>query len=154
MTSNAGAQAIVEPKKLGFASGNDEKQNYERMKGSVMEEVRRIFKPEFLNRIDETIVFRSLNKEDMKQIVGLIIKELSERCKKQLEINLVVRDAAKNYIVDKAYEPKYGARPLRRKIQNEIEDKLAEELLSGKIKSGSEVIVTTKKNEIFFDVKK
>ena len=154
MTSNAGAQAIVEPKKLGFASGNDEKQNYERMKGSVMEEVRRIFKPEFLNRIDDTIVFRSLNKEDMKQIVGLMIKELSERCQKQLEIKLVVRDAAKNYIVDKAYEPKYGARPLRRKIQNEIEDKLAEELLSGKIQRGSEVIVTTKKNEIFFDVKK
>ncbi len=154
MTSNAGAQAIVEPKKLGFASGNDEKQNYERMKGSVMEEVRRIFKPEFLNRIDETIVFRSLNKEDMKQIVGLMIKELSERCQKQLEIKLVVRDAAKNYIVDKAYEPKYGARPLRRKIQNEIEDKLAEELLAGKIQRGSEVIVTTKKNEIFFDVKK
>ena len=154
MTSNAGAQSIVEPKKLGFASGNDEKQNYERMKGSVMEEVRRIFKPEFLNRIDDTIVFRSLNKEDMKQIVGLMIKELSERCQKQLEIKLVVRDAAKNYIVDKAYEPKYGARPLRRKIQNEIEDKLAEELLSGKIQRGSEVIVTTKKNEIFFDVKK
>ena len=154
MTSNAGAQSIVEPKKLGFASGNDEKQNYERMKGSVMEEVRRIFKPEFLNRIDETIVFRSLNKEDMKQIVGLMIKELSERCQKQLEIKLVVRDAAKNYIVDKAYEPKYGARPLRRKIQNEIEDKLAEELLAGKIQRGSEVIVTTKKNEIFFDVKK
>ena len=144
----------MEPKKLGFASGNDEKQNYERMKGSVMEEVRRIFKPEFLNRIDETIVFRSLNKEDMKQIVGLMIKELSERCQKQLEIKLVVRDAAKNYIVDKAYEPKYGARPLRRKIQNEIEDKLAEELLAGKIQRGSEVIVTTKKNEIFFDVKK
>lgn len=154
MTSNAGAQAIVEPKKLGFASGNDEKQNYERMKGSVMEEVRRIFKPEFLNRIDETIVFRSLNKEDMKQIVGLMIKELVERCQKQLEIKLVVRDAAKNYIVDKAYEPKYGARPLRRKIQNEIEDKLAEELLAGKITRGSEVIVTTKKNAIFFDIKK
>lgn len=154
MTSNAGAQAIVEPKKLGFASGNDEKQNYERMKGSVMEEVRRIFKPEFLNRIDETIVFRALNKDDMKQIVGLMTKELTKRCETQLGITLVVRDAAKQYIVDKAYDPKYGARPLRRKIQDEIEDPLAEKLLDGSIRRGDEVIVTTKKNAIFLEPKK
>ncbi len=154
MTSNAGAQAIVEPKKLGFASGNDEKQNYERMKGSVMEEVRRIFKPEFLNRIDETIVFRALNKDDMKQIVGLMTKELAKRCETQLGITLVVRDAAKQYIVDKAYDPKYGARPLRRKIQDEIEDPLAEKLLDGSIRRGDEVIVTTKKNAIFLEPKK
>lgn len=154
MTSNAGAQAIVEPKKLGFASGNDEKQNYERMKGSVMEEVRRIFKPEFLNRIDETIVFRALNKDDMKQIVGLMTKELAKRCETQLGITLVVRDAAKQYIVDKAYDPKYGARPLRRKIQDEIEDPLAEKLLDGSIHRGDEVIVTTKKNAIFLEPKK
>ena len=154
MTSNAGAQAIVEPKKLGFASGNDEKQNYERMKGSVMEEVRRIFKPEFLNRIDETIVFRALNKDDMKQIVGLMTKELAKRCETQLGITLVVRDAAKQYIVDKAYDPKYGARPLRRKIQDEIEDPLAEKLLDGSILRGDEVIDTTKKNAIFLEPKK
>ena len=154
MTSNAGAQAIVEPKKLGFASGNDEKQNYERMKGSVMEEVRRIFKPEFLNRIDETIVFRALNKDDMKQIVGLMTKELAKRCETQLGITLVVRDAAKQYIVDKAYDPKYGARPLRRKIQDEIEDPLAEKLFDGSIRRGDEVIVTTKKNAIFLESKK
>ena len=154
MTSNAGAQAIVEPKKLGFASGNDEKQNYERMKGSVMEEVRRIFKPEFLNRIDETIVFRALNKDDMKQIVGLMTKELAKRCETQLGITLVVRDAAKQYIVDKAYDPKYGARPLRRKIQDEIEDPLAEKLLDGSIRRGDEVIVTTKKNAMFLEPKK
>ena len=154
MTSNAGAQAIVEPKKPGFASGNDEKQNYERMKGSVMEEVRRIFKPEFLNRIDETIVFRALNKDDMKQIVGLMTKELAKRCETQLGITLVVRDAAKQYIVDKAYDPKYGARPLRRKIQDEIEDPLAEKLLDGSIRRGDEVIVTTKKNAIFLEPKK
>lgn len=154
MTSNAGAQAIVEPKKLGFASGNDEKQNYERMKGSVMDEVRRIFKPEFLNRIDETIVFRALNKDDMKQIVGLMTKELAKRCETQLGITLVVRDAAKQYIVDKAYDPKYGARPLRRKIQDEIEDPLAEKLLDGSIRRGDEVIVTTKKNAIFLEPKK
>lgn len=154
MTSNAGAQAIVEPKKLGFASGNDEKQNYERMKGSVMEEVRRIFKPEFLNRIDETIVFRALNKDDMKQIVGLMTKELAKCCETQLGITLVVRDAAKQYIVDKAYDPKYGARPLRRKIQDEIEDPLAEKLLDGSIRRGDGVIVTTKKNAIFLESKK
>ena len=153
MTSNAGAQAIVEPKKLGFASSNDEKQNYDRMKSSVMEEVRRIFKPEFLNRIDETIVFRSLNKEDMKQIVTLMLKELSERCKSQLGITLTVRDAVKNYIVEKAYDPKYGARPLRRKIQNEIEDQLAEELLSGVVKRGTNVVVTIRKNAIAFTTK-
>lgn len=153
MTSNAGAQAIVEPKKLGFASNHDEKQDYERMKSGVMEEVRRIFKPEFLNRIDETIVFRSLNKEDMKKIVTLMTKELSERCEKQLGITLTVRDSAKNYIVEKAFEPKYGARPLRRKIQNEIEDKLAEEVLSGNVTKGATVIVTTRKNEIAFDTK-
>ena len=151
MTSNAGAQSIVEPKKLGFLSQDDEKQNYERMKNSVMEEVRRIFRPEFLNRIDETIVFRSLNKADMKQIVTLMLKDLTDRCKKQMGITLIVRDSVKNYIVEKAYQPKYGARPLRRKIQNEIEDKLAEEILDGKVKKGSKVIVTTKKNEIIFE---
>ena len=153
MTSNAGAQSIVEPKKLGFASSDDEKQNYERMKNSVMEEVRRIFKPEFLNRIDETIVFRSLNKNDMKQIVTLMLKDLTDRCKSQMNITLHVRDSVKNYIVEKAYEPKYGARPLRRKIQNEIEDQLAEEILDGKVKKGDEVIVTTKKNAVVFEVK-
>ena len=153
MTSNAGAQAIVEPKRLGFASSQDEKQNYEHMKSSVMEEVRRIFKPEFLNRIDETIVFRSLNKADMKQIVGLLAKELTQRCQKQLNIELLVRDGAKNYIVEKAYEPKYGARPLRRKLQNEVEDKLAQLLLDGTVKAGMQVIVTTRKNEIAFDTK-
>ena len=153
MTSNAGAQSIVEPKKLGFASSDDEKQNYERMKNSVMEEVRRIFKPEFLNRIDETIVFRSLNKNDMKQIVTLMLKDLTDRCKSQMDITLHVRDSVKNYIVEKAYEPKYGARPLRRKIQNEIEDQLAEEILDGKVKKGDEVIVTTKKNAVVFEVK-
>ncbi len=153
MTSNAGAQSIVEPKKLGFASSDDEKQNYERMKNGVMEEVRRIFKPEFLNRIDETIVFRSLNKNDMKQIVTLMLKDLTDRCKNQMDITLTVRDSVKTHIVEKAYEPKYGARPLRRKIQNEIEDKLAEEILDGKVKKGDQVIVTTKKNEISFEVR-
>ncbi len=151
MTSNAGAQAIVEPKRLGFASSADEKQDYSRMRSGVMEEVRRIFKPEFLNRIDEIIVFRSLNKDDMKQIVNLMGKELAARCKDRMDIALLIRDNAKNYIVEKAYEPKYGARPLRRKIQEEIEDKLAEEILFGRIKKGMQVVVTTRKNELVLE---
>lgn len=144
MTSNAGAQSIIEPKKLGFGVHEDEKQDHERMKSNVMEEVKRLFKPEFLNRIDETIVFRALNKDDMKQIVTLMTNELQKRCKDQLQINLVVRDTAKSDIVEKAYDRKYGARPLRRKIQNEIEDRLAEEIIAGKVKAGDRVVVTTK----------
>ena len=144
MTSNAGAQSIIEPKKLGFGVHEDEKQDHERMKNNVMEEVKRLFKPEFLNRIDETIVFRALNKDDMKQIVTLMTNELQKRCKEQLSIELVVRDAAKSYIVEKAYDRKYGARPLRRKIQDEIEDRLAEEIIAGNIRGGDHVVVTTK----------
>lgn len=151
MTSNAGAQSIIEPKKLGFGAKEDEKQDHERMKNSVMEEVKRIFKPEFLNRIDETIVFRALNKEDMKQIVTILTTELQKRCKEQLQIELIIRDTAKNYIVDKAYDRKYGARPLRRKIQEEIEDRLAEEIIAGKITAGERVVVTTKHKEIFIE---
>ena len=150
MTSNAGAQSIVEPKKLGFAHVDDEKQNYERMKSGVMEEVKRIFKPEFLNRIDETIVFRSLNKEDMKEIVTLMLKDLTKRCKSQMDITLKVQPSVKGYIVEKAYEPKYGARPLRRKIQSEIEDGLAEAILDGKVKKSDTVTVSVKKGNITF----
>ena len=148
MTSNAGAQSIIEPKKLGFGVHEDEKQDHERMKNNVMEEVKRLFKPEFLNRIDETIVFRALNKDDMKQIVTLMASELQKRCREQLQIELVIRDAAKAYIVEKAYDRKYGARPLRRKIQDEIEDRLAEEIIAGKVKAGDRVVVTTKNKEL------
>lgn len=148
MTSNAGAQSIIEPKKLGFGAKDDEKQDHERMKSSVMEEVKRIFKPEFLNRIDETIVFRALNREDMKKIVSIMAGELVDRCKKQLGIELVVRDAAKACIVEKAYDRKYGARPLRRKLQDEVEDRLSELVISGEIGAGDRVIVTTKNKEI------
>ena len=153
MTSNAGAQAIVSPKKLGFGMGEDEKQNYERMKQGVMEEVKRIFKPEFLNRIDDTIVFRALDKEDMKKIVALLSKTLVMRCKEQMDITLSIKDSVKAYIVDSAYDPKYGARPLRRKIQNTIEDGLAEEILGRKIKKGDTVDVTVRGNAIRFLVK-
>lgn len=154
MTSNAGAQSIIEPKALGFASMEDAKHNYDRMKDSVMEEVRRIFKPEFLNRIDETIVFHALTKEDMKKIVGLMAKTLVTRCKKQMGIELRITGNVKAYIVDAAYEPKYGARPLRRMIQNKIEDGLAEEILAGRVKPGSAVEAAMQKKEIVFQVKK
>lgn len=148
MTSNAGAQSIIEPKKLGFGAKEDEKQDHERMKASVMEEVKRIFKPEFLNRIDETIVFRALNKDDMKKIIGIMVRDLQKRCKEQLQIDLVVREAAKEFIVEKAYDRKYGARPLRRKLQDEVEDRLADALIRGKIHAKDRVIVTTKNKEI------
>ena len=152
MTSNAGAQSIIEPKKLGFGAKEDEKQDHERMKNSVMEEVRRIFKPEFLNRIDETIVFRALNKDDMKHIVTLLVKELKKRCKEQLDIELTVRDSAKSFIVDKAYDRKYGARPLKRKLQEEIEDRMSEDIITGKIKRGNKVIISTKNKQISLTV--
>lgn len=148
MTSNAGAQSIIEPKKLGFGAKEDEKQDHERMKASVMEEVKRIFKPEFLNRIDETIVFRALNKDDMKKIIGIMVRDLQKRCKEQLQIDLVVREAAKESIVEKAYDRKYGARPLRRKLQDEVEGRLADALIRGEIHAKDRVIVTTKNKEI------
>ena len=150
MTSNAGAQSIIEPKRLGFASTEDSKHDYERMKSSVMEEVRRIFKPEFLNRIDEIIVFHALDKEHMKKIVTLMTRTLIDRCKTQMGIDLIIRDSVKQYIVEKAYDPKYGARPLRRMIQNKLEDGLAEELLEGRIHAGDTVEITLRKQEICF----
>ena len=148
MTSNAGAQAIIEPKRLGFGNKEDEQHDHQKMKDSVMEEVKRIFKPEFLNRIDETIVFRALNKEDMKQIVTIMVKELQKRCKEQLNMELNVTSAAKTYIVEKAFDRKYGARPLKRKIQDEIEDKLAEEMIKGSLRPGDKVTVSVKKDAI------
>ena len=107
MTSNAGAAAIQEPKKLGFLAGEDEKQNYQRMKGNVMEEVKRVFKPEFLNRIDEIIVFHSLNKEEIAKIVALLLKEFEKRCKDQMDIELHVRDSVKKHIAETGYDAKY-----------------------------------------------
>lgn len=133
MTSNAGASSIIEPKRLGFGAGEDEKQDHERMKNSVMEEVRRIFKPEFLNRIDETIVFRALNKDDMKHIVTLLVKELKKRCKEQLDIELTVRDSAKSFIVDKAYDRKYGARLLNENFRRRLKTVCQRILLPAKL---------------------
>lgn len=153
MTSNAGAQEIVEPKKLGFGGEDNPDKDYQFMKNRVMDEVHHIFKPEFLNRIDEVIVFRMLSRDDLKSITGLLMKSLIERCNSQMGIQLIVRDSLKKYIVDKSYNPKYGARPLRRRIQTDVEDPLAEELLGGSITRGSTVIATVRKGHVVFDVK-
>ena len=148
MTSNAGAKSIIDPKKLGFATKEDPKSDYKKMKQNVMDEVKMIFRPEFLNRIDEVIVFHALEKKDMKQIVTLLCKEFITRVKKQLNITLTVRDSAKDLIVEKGTDAKYGARPLRRALQTELEDKLAEAILSGEIQTGDTVVVGVSKKSI------
>ena len=153
MTSNAGAQAIVEPKQLGFISQKDEKKDYEKMKAGVMEEVRRLFKPEFLNRIDEIMVFHTLKKEEIRKIVTLLLKSLEKRCQEQMNIQLNVTNSAVDYIAEAGFDAKYGARPLRRAIQSKIEDRLANELLEGKIKRGDTVQVQYRNKEIRFIVK-
>ena len=136
MTSNAGAQSIVEPKRLGFSQGEDKKKDYEDMKRGVIEEVRRIFKPEFLNRVDEILVFHMLDKQEIRQIVNILVKKLEKRCKEQLDIELVVRSSVKDYLAENGFDSKYGARPLKRAIQNKLEDRMAEEILDGKIHRG------------------
>ena len=152
MTSNAGAQAIVEPKRLGFGAVNEEEADYKKMKDSVMEEVKRLFKPEFLNRIDDIIVFHMLNKEEIKKIVGLLLKEFVNRCKTQMNIEVKVRDSVKELIAKEGFDPKYGARPLKRAIQNKIEDAMAEEILEGRMKAGDEVVIGLSKQKIKFTV--
>ena len=152
MTSNAGAQAIVAPKRLGFSSQEDEKKDYEFMKNGVMDEVRRMFKPEFLNRIDEILVFHALNRGHIRQIVGLLLKELQKRCQEQMAITLKVSPAVKDYLAEEGYDSKYGARPLKRAIQTKIEDALAEEILEGRVKAGDTVSVGIQKKVIKFSV--
>ena len=153
MTSNAGAKAIIEPKKLGFTQQEDQKADYKSMKANVMDEVKQLFRPEFLNRIDEIIVFHPLNEDNMKKIVGLMCKEVVQRAKEQLEIILVVRDSVKKHIVETGSDKKYGARPLRRAVQSQLEDKLAEALLNGEIKRGDHVEAGISKKEIKFTVR-
>ena len=150
MTSNAGASRIIEPKKLGFGSVSTEEQDYQYMKDGVMEEVRRIFKPEFLNRIDETIVFHALTKDDMGAIVDIMMKSLGERTKSQMGISLVLEESGKSFLIDKGYDQKYGARPLRRTIQSEVEDRLAEAILDGSIKKGSTVRIQAADGKLEF----
>ena len=141
MTSNAGAGAIISPKKLGFASAENARQDYEFMKNSVMNEVKKIFRPEFLNRIDETIVFHALQKEEISRIAGMLLLELEKRCYRQLSIRVSFKDSVRKWLAETGYDVKYGARPLRRVIQNRLEDVLADEILKGQIPEGSHVDV-------------
>lgn len=141
MTSNAGAQSIIAPKKLGFGTRESAKEDYNYMKGQVMEEVRKLFKPEFLNRIDDIIVFHQLTKDDMKKIINILIRDLNKRSKEQMNIEIHITEKAKEALIDASYDSKYGARPLKRAIQNKIEDTLSEEILLGNIKRGDTVSV-------------
>lgn len=141
MTSNAGAENIISPKRLGFGVASDAKADYTFMKERVMDEVKRLFKPEFLNRIDEIIVFHQLSKDHIKGIADIMLRTIGKRSKDQLGIELTVTDEAREYLIDKGYDEKYGARPLRRTIQNLVEDKMAEEMLDGGIKAGDTVQV-------------
>ena len=150
MTSNAGAQSIIDPKKLGFNAKEDAAGDYKRMKSNVMNEVKLIFRPEFLNRIDEILVFHPLNQEEMKKIVGMLCRDLIRRAKEQLDIRLTIRDSVKKHIVETGTDQKYGARPLRRAVQNQLEDKLAEAVLEGQIERGMEVVAGMSKKEIKF----
>jgi len=154
MTSNAGAERIMEPKKLGFTSVDDDKADYDSMKSAVMDVVKKMFKPEFLNRIDETIVFHSLTKTDMETIITIMLKGIIKRVEEQLDITINVTSLAKKFIVDKNYDKKYGARPIRRALQSMIEDKMAEEILEGRVKRGDKVNVTTKDDNLKFSIKK
>ena len=150
MTSNAGAKAIVDPKKLGFNAKEDLADDYKQMKSNVMKEIKLLFRPEFLNRIDEILVFHPLGKEEMKKIVSLMCNELIKRAKEQLNIKLTIRDSVKKHIVETGTDQKYGARPLRRALQNQLEDRLAEAMLSGEVKRDSEVVAGMSKKEIKF----
>ena len=154
MTSNAGAENIVSPKSLGFSSGMTEQQNHEEMKGKVMDEVKRIFKPEFINRIDDIVVFHVLGKEQIAQIVDIMIANVNKRIMEQMKLSIELDDAARQWLVDKGYDSKYGARPLRRTIQNEVEDVLAERILMGKVHAGNKVKITVKDNKLNFILKR
>ncbi len=152
MTSNAGASRIMEPKTLGFITDKSEEKEHENMKNGVMEEVKRLFKPEFLNRIDDTIVFHALTENEIKEIANLLMSQFTARVRLQMDIEIKYGEPVKNYIFEKGYDKRYGARPLRRAIQNEIEDKMAEEILAGNIKSGDKVRISVIKNRVKFKV--
>lgn len=153
MTSNAGANRIVDPKHLGFSQGDTEKADYEKMKANVMEEVKLMFRPEFLNRIDDIIVFHTLSESEVKSIVSLMLKNLAKQVKEQMDIALSFTSSLKTYLAKESYDKKFGARPLRRMIQNKVEDMLAEEVLAEKVKAGDKVTVGYKSNNVTFKVK-
>ena len=148
MTSNAGASRIMEPKKLGFNSEENEKQDYEKMKANVMEDVKRIFRPEFINRIDDIIVFHSLGKNEVGKIVNIMLNQFKHRVKEQMDIDIRFADSAKKYITQEGYDKKYGARPLRRMIQNKIEDTLSDEILNGNVTNGDSITILVRNKEV------
>jgi len=152
MTSNAGANRIIDPKHLGFSRDITEKQDYEKMKASVMEEVKLMFKPEFINRIDEIIVFHALTEKEVKSIVNIMLRNLAKQVKEQMNIELKYTETLKSALAKESYDKKYGARPLRRMIQNKIEDNLAEEILAEKVKHGDKVTVSYKNKSVTFSV--
>lgn len=153
MTSNAGAQRIVAPKNLGFFTETTKEQDYEKMKAGVMEEVKKLFKPEFINRIDEIMVFQPLGGKEMHEITNLLCNVLAGRCEKQMQIKLSVSAALKEHIIKKYADEKMGARPLKRAIQSVIEDRLAEEILAGHVKSGDSVSAGYRGQQVVLDVK-
>ncbi len=153
MTSNAGAQRIIAPKNLGFSMENSKEQDYEKMKAGVMEEVKRLFKPEFINRIDEIMVFQPLGKQEMHEIITLLCANLIKRCREQMQIKLQISTALKEHIVTKYADDKMGARPLKRALQSVVEDKLAEEILEGRVKAGDTVTAGYRKEQVVFDCK-
>lgn len=148
MTSNAGAERIVEPKALGFSAENNEAADYKRMKDHVMEEVRRLFRPEFINRIDEIIVFHSLSRDDISRILDLQLKDIEKRLSETHRLSIRLTEEARNYLISKGYQPKYGARPLKRLLQSEIEDRLAEEILRGSVQDSDTVTISVKDGRI------
>ena len=143
MTSNAGAKSIVEPKRLGFSAGDDAAADYEKMKQGVLDEVKKLFRPEFLNRIDETIVFHPLSEDEVTQIAGLILNDLKKRAENEMQIQLNITPSAKKLLVEKGYSPKFGARPMKREVIKEVENPLAEMILNGEIKRGDHVRIGT-----------
>ncbi len=154
MTSNAGAQRIMEPKNLGFGAGDTAQKSYEKMKSAVMDEVKKIFKPEFINRIDEIMVFHPLTEEDLIKVVKLLASNLSKRCRDQMGVELTMTKTLTKYLVDKFSDPKMGARPLKRAIQSFVENELAQEMLSGNIKEGDRVTATVHDDKVKFNVKR
>ena len=152
MTSNAGAGRIIDPKHLGFAHGDTEKQDYEKMKSNVMEEVKQIFKPEFINRIDDIIVFHALTQKEIKSIVNILLNQLKNQVQSQMDIRLKFNNSLRQYLANESYDKKYGARPLRRMIQNKVENRLAEEVLAGTVQKGDQVTISAKGKQIQISV--
>ena len=150
MTSNAGAGRIVSPKHLGFGTGEDENADYQKMKESVMEEVKRIFKPEFINRIDEILVFHTLTKENIEQIVRILLRGLNKRLQEQMSMELIVSDAAVAHLAESGFDKTYGARPVRRSIQTEVEDELADRMLDGEFTAGDKIYVDCSQKKLTF----